>query len=150
MSRVVNIKLFFINWFYYDLIIQIQVMQNPISKFRESSIVFVKPDFLSKNSYTLAKKVQSQKVIFLLQDGNNNFNFIPSKPRSLVSQATLFQWNFDLASCRKRAQAPTKRNWTVQLPSFSVIVRVIPGKVHFKRITLKEALLKSVFLPVFK
>ena len=66
-------------------------MQNPISKFRESSIVFVKPDFLSKNSYTLAKKVQSQKVIFLLQDGNNNFNFIPSKPRSLVSQATLFQ-----------------------------------------------------------
>ena len=41
-------------WFCYNLIIPIPVIQNPIQKFRQGSIVFEKPGILSENLKTLA------------------------------------------------------------------------------------------------
>ena len=44
VACVVKIKLFLMDWFYYNLIITNYVMQNTIKKFRQSSIVFEKPE----------------------------------------------------------------------------------------------------------
>ena len=53
VACVVKIKLFFMDWFYYNLIITNYVMQNTMQKFRQSFIVFEKPGISSENLKTM-------------------------------------------------------------------------------------------------
>ena len=51
VAFAVKIKLFFTDWFYYNLITQFMVTQNTIQNFRQSS-VFEKPGIMSENLKT--------------------------------------------------------------------------------------------------
>ena len=53
MAGVVNLKLAFTDWFFYNLNSTNQVTQNPIPKLKQSSIISEKPGHLSEKLKTL-------------------------------------------------------------------------------------------------
>ena len=53
VARVINLKLFFADYFFHNLVIFFVIMQNPIAKLRQISIISEKPGFLSEKLKTL-------------------------------------------------------------------------------------------------
>ena len=71
------------------------------------------------------------------------FFILPSVERSLCStprihKSTKFETLLRKCRGRARTQAPTTRNYTVELPTFAVIAGVSPSVVQCKSLTLEE------------
>ena len=67
VARVVDLKLVFTDWFFLWFDNTNQVVQNPISKFRQSFITSEKPGYLSKKLKTLTSCNYHQVYYFMLK-----------------------------------------------------------------------------------
>ena len=77
-------------------------MQNPIQKFRQSSMVFEKPDILSKNLKTLTSSNYPTLKYFLLNFFAAHVSYLPMSTKGCVG-FFLFCLNLELFAKIKKA-----------------------------------------------